>query len=278
MSERGYLFSWDDVPGKDSKRFVMHLAKCAKINWVKDAEITKDFANKTITVASGMNSITLKLENVAVLYLDDNETYEYDVKKGEGKTAIFNTEALFILRELDPYDDEELGDLASDISEKSLKVPKVMVKSLHSEDKGESLKAGSVLLSIKSLALGPLLDALDSKVPERWVWDMQTIMDLQVNNRLKIVKALELALEDKRSIKMPEHPGQEVQHVPRRMCDEAYMLMRKLLSLEETEEEQFYVTRDFLNNSDEEKDAEIKTARNSKKWVTLTEGLPENPE
>jgi hypothetical protein len=271
MSDRGFLFSWDDIPGKDSRQFLNHLEKCAKIDWVKNAEIKKDSTNKTITVTDGTHSLTLKIENVAVLYLGDGETYEYDVKREEGKTTIYSKEALFILRELDFENDKELRNLANAVSEKSLKDPRAMVKALHSEDENESLKASSVLLNIEDLALGPLFEALSPEVPERWVWDMQTVVDLQVNNRLRIAEALETMLDDKRPVEMPEHPGAEEQSVPRRVCDEAYLLMRKLLAFEETEEEQFFGGRDFLSSSDEEKDSEIRRARTSKRWAPLTE-------
>jgi len=122
------------------------------------------------------------------------------------------------------------------------------------------------------VAFTPLLGGLSPDVPEDYVWDMKTVMDLQLNNRVKLAKVLENMLEDKRSLEMPEPPPDtEEEFLPRRVCDEAYLLMRQLLSFEEGEEEQFFNTNAFLNLSDEEKDTEIKRVQTSKKWIPLTE-------
>ena len=48
-------------------------------------------------------------------------------------------------------------------------------------------------------------------------------------------------------------------------------MMRKLLAFEETEEEQFFNADAFLNKEDNEKDAEIRRLKESKRWLPLTE-------
>jgi len=272
MSHKYFLFKWDDVPGRDDGQLISHLEKCLGASWAKNAEIKKDSTNKTITVTDGKNSVTFKLENVAVLDLGKGETYEYDVKREGGKLTIYNKEAAFILRELGAEDDEELRKLGSAVSERSLKEPRTVVKVLHSAEEDDFLKAAAVLLSMEDVALRPLLDTLSPDVPERHVWDMQAIVDLQVKNRLQIAKALENMLDDKRPIPPPETPPSvEEKPIPRRVCDEAFMMMRKLLAFEETEEEQFFNADAFLNMSDVERDAEIQRARTSKKWTPLAQ-------
>lgn len=279
MSDRYFLFRWDDVPGRDNGQLINHLEKCVGASWAKNAEIKKDNANKTITVTDGKNSLTLKLDNVAVLDLGKGETYEYEVKREGGKLTMYNKEAAFILRELGPEDDEELRKLGSAVSETSLKGPRAVVKVLHSADEDDFLKGAAVLLSMEDVALKPLLDTLSPDVPERHVWDMQVIVDLQLKNKMRIAKALENMLDDKRPVPRPETPPSvEEKPIPRRVCDEAYLMMRKLLAFEETEEEQFFNADEFLNKSDGEKDAEIARAKTSKRWAPLAQQFSETEE
>lgn len=272
MNKEYFLFSWDDIPGKDSKKLIDHMEKCHKLAWVKKAEIQKSDDDKTITLTDGKNSLTLKLENTVVLELGDEETYEYNLIKENGKLNIYNNEVLLILRELDSEDDEGLEELATITKKRSWKTPQVIVSILHTDDEDDSSKARAVLLDLGDIVLTPLLDTLSPTVPEDYVWDMETIVDLQMENRLKIAKALENMLEDKRPREMPELPPKtEESYVPRRVCDEAYLLMRRLLAFEEREEEQFFNADEFLNMTDEEKDAEISRAKTSKRWIPLTE-------
>jgi hypothetical protein len=279
MSDRYFLFRWDDVPGIDNGQLISHLEKCLGTTWARNAEIKKDSTNKIITVTDGKNSLTLKIENVVVLDLGKGETFKYDMKREYGKLTIYNKEAAFILRELGPEDDEELQKLGSAVSERSLKEPRAMVKALHSADEEDFLKAATVLLSMEDVALRPLLEALSPDVPERRVWDMQAIVDLQLKNRVRIAKALESMLDDKRPIPPPETPPSvEEKPIPRRVCDEAYMMLRKLLAFEETEEEQFFNADSFLNKSDVERDAEIRRARTSKRWTPLAQQFSETEE
>ena len=279
MSDRYFLFRWDDVPGKDSSQLIDHLEKCLGAFWAKNAEIKKDGTNKAITVTDGKNSLTFKLDNVAVLDAGTGETYEYDVKREGGKLTIYNKEAAFILRELKPEDDEELRKLGTAASERSLKEPRAVIKVLHSADEDNFQKAAVALLSMEDVALRPLLDALNPDVVERHVWDMQAIVELQVKNRMQIASALEKMLDDQRPVPLPETaPSVEEKPIPRRVCDEAYIMMRKLLAIEETEEEQFFNADAFLNMSEVERDAEIQKLRTSKKWTPLTQQLSEAEE
>jgi len=272
MNKDYFLFNWDDIPGKDSKKLIDHLEKGLKIAWVTNAEIQKSDEDKTITVTDRKNSLKLILENTVILELDDEEIYEYLVKKENGKLSIYNNEVLPILRELDPEDDEGLEQLAAITTKRAWKDPRAIVSCLHSDDEDEASKARAVLLDVGDIVLTPLLDALRPTVPEDYVWDVETIVNIQMENRLKIAKTLENMLEDKRPREMPElPPSTEETYVPRRVCDEAYLLMRRLLAFEEMEEEQFFNADEFLNMTDEEKDAEIRRAKTSKRWIPLTE-------
>ncbi|PKP59880.1 MAG: hypothetical protein CVT89_00750 [Candidatus Altiarchaeales archaeon HGW-Altiarchaeales-2] len=88
---KGYLFSWDDAPGKDSKRLLKFLKDNLKIEWAENAEIKKSDDDKVITITKENNSLTIKFnkeENKAILKINDEETYEYILKKENSKINI----------------------------------------------------------------------------------------------------------------------------------------------------------------------------------------------
>ena len=88
-----YLFSWDDVPGKDGNRLLKHLEDNLKIDWAKNAKIKKNDDGKAITVTKGKNSLMFKLneeENKVSLEISGGETHEYILKEEDGKLNIYD--------------------------------------------------------------------------------------------------------------------------------------------------------------------------------------------
>lgn len=176
------------------------------------------------------------------------------------------------IRELDPNDDDELNNIAWAIQEESRENPRKVVEVLHSENKEDSKRAALVLMSIGDLAMTPLLESIDSGNPESLVWDMERVVSIQLENRNRIVRILDQMLLDKRYLKEPEHPLQIEETPPsRRVCDQAYLMMRSLFAIQEDEEELLTNTDVFLDMSDEQRDDEIDRAKETKKWISLVE-------
>ena len=277
-----FLFKWNSIPGSDSIRLREHLEKGLKLGWAKRAEIRKSVDNETVTVTDGVNTITFRLDterNRVVLEVGDGATHEYILRRDNRKLDVYAKEVGMIIRETDSDDDEALEKLAKTITENSWKDPRDVVELLHSDDEEDSSKAAAVLLSMEDVPLTPLLDALSSDIPEDYVWDMETIVNIQVENRVKIVKALNKMLKDRRYIKLPAlPPGTEETPVARRVCDEAYLRLRQLLAFEEDEEDQMLNSDEFLDMTEEEKDAEISRAKSSKKWLPLANRIYEDEE
>jgi hypothetical protein len=77
-------FNLDDVPGKHSRRILKFLDNNLKIDWVKNAEISKSTDGKTIILTNNENSLMLKInneENKTILEINGVKTYEYVSKK-----------------------------------------------------------------------------------------------------------------------------------------------------------------------------------------------------
>ncbi|CEG12300.1 hypothetical protein MSIBF_A2110002 [groundwater metagenome] len=96
--QKVYFFIWDDVPGKDSEKFLKYLQNKLEIDWVKNAEISKSEDKKTIVVKSKEKSdkeksATFKLDKVkkkAILETHDGRNYECIFKKENGKINIYH--------------------------------------------------------------------------------------------------------------------------------------------------------------------------------------------
>ncbi|ODS38096.1 MAG: hypothetical protein A7316_01155 [Candidatus Altiarchaeales archaeon WOR_SM1_86-2] len=92
MIKQEYVFSWENIPGNDSKQLLKHLRGDRKIYLVKNAEIKKSDNGKTITVTNGENSLRFKLnekEDKVILEIGGEKNDEYILKKENGKLNIY---------------------------------------------------------------------------------------------------------------------------------------------------------------------------------------------
>jgi hypothetical protein len=93
---RGILFCWDEVPGKDSVKFIKFLERNHGVNWIKidDLKDSKDnYNNDSIVVSSGDYSLSLLLnkgKTKAILKIDD-KTYTFNIREEDNKLIIYNS-------------------------------------------------------------------------------------------------------------------------------------------------------------------------------------------
>jgi len=91
--QKAYLFIWEDIPGKDSEKFLKYLWNNLKIDWAKNAEICKSDNNETIVVKNKKKSATFKLNKIkkkAILEINNGEKYECIFKKENGRINIYH--------------------------------------------------------------------------------------------------------------------------------------------------------------------------------------------
>lgn len=182
------------------------------------------------------------------------------------------------IRELNLDDALALDSLVETINERSYKDPCKVVDLLHCDSEEDAEKAAAVVLAMGNLALTPLLEKLDKNTPENLVWEMQTAVSVQLDNRSRIVKLLDEMLLDKTPLEPPVFPmDAEELPQPRRVCDEAYLMMRQLFTLEDEETELMNIEA-FLDMTDEERDTEIERAEKTQKWISLVEQAFEGEE
>ena len=86
-----FLFSWDNVPGKDNGKLLEYLEQKYGVDWVRTAKIEK-IDNNEIKVATDKNFLSLKLNNEntkVTLTINKVTTDEFIVKKENSKLNIY---------------------------------------------------------------------------------------------------------------------------------------------------------------------------------------------
>jgi len=86
-----FLFSWDNVPGKDNGKLLEYLEQKYGVDWVRTAKIEK-INNNEIRIATEKNLLTLKLNNEntkVTLTINKVATDEFSVKKENSKLNIY---------------------------------------------------------------------------------------------------------------------------------------------------------------------------------------------
>lgn len=211
-----------------------------------------------------MNNYKLYFILILILSVSCKNTSKYEELKMENKTLESQ------LKEIKLTDNKKLDSLSKAITDNSRKDVTELVKILHSTNEEESRKASMVLMSLGDLVITPMLDSLDTKDADNYAWEMDIILSQYLQNRNKITLVLNSMLLDKRTLKDPELQGPlEEKPASRRVCDEAYLMLRKLTSFKETEEDLMINERRFLDMTDEERDKEISRIKSSKEWISF---------
>ena len=86
-----YLFSWDNVPGKENGKLMEYLEQNYGVDWVRTAKIEK-IDNNDIRIATEKNFLSLKLNNEntkITLTINKVKTDEFIVKKENSKLNIY---------------------------------------------------------------------------------------------------------------------------------------------------------------------------------------------
>ena len=115
VKEERYLFSWDDVPGDDSKNkeLLKFLRDDLNVYWAENAEIRKSNDGMTISISNDENSAEIMInekKEKATLKIRDVITYDLKAKKENGKLNIYEEirkEVLGLLREIKTWKEKK---------------------------------------------------------------------------------------------------------------------------------------------------------------------------
>ena len=171
------------------------------------------------------------------------------------------------LQSLDADNISSFDDLANEIIHRAREETKRIVR-IWIEDEEELMEEASVLLSkLGTVALFPLIDAGFAPMEIQRAHQMDMIVKAQIETRERIVSFLVPLLEDQEKI-VEDTPESVMEGDPpiKRVCDEAYIQLRKLLNTTETEDSYLLNESIYLQLDFEERDEEIMAAKISGTW------------
>jgi len=90
--QQRYLFGWENIPGKDGVQLLKFLKEALNIELTENVSIEKSDNGEVITVAEDKKFIEIKLnkkENILTLKIRGGNTYQYILKKEDGKINIY---------------------------------------------------------------------------------------------------------------------------------------------------------------------------------------------
>lgn len=202
--------------------------------------------------------------------VDVSDMDSTQAKKGD--RIMSNDELVEALRQLDPNQERAVSTLSKRFEENARAPVRAAVSMLSDKDPKMSERATAVITNIGDLAIVPLLESPQPREAADRVWNLNVVVQAHLEERGKVISWINARLSDKTNIPWGKVGG--VEGVPRssRVCDEAYLMMRRMLNFSE-DKEHFVRERDiFLGLSDEQKDHEILKAKSSHTWTNLVEG------
>jgi hypothetical protein len=126
-----------------------------------------------------------------------------------------------------------------------------------------------VLNEMEEAALAPLLDAKNDLPPDEQVWRLAMVVETLADLRRSAAAMLDRQLRNTQPAPLPSVIGAEESDHDRRVCDEAYVQMSRLLAAEPDSEAFVLRMREFTRMPVARRDAEIERARRSAAWRTL---------
>ncbi len=160
-----------------------------------------------------------------------------------------------------------------ELADEARKGPRGMVDLWLKQAPGISRERPIILIpELEELAIQPLLEIPPSKLtPTDHAWLINTIAEAEVAFRDSVVVRLISLLDDKTSVPQAIIPGSEEQPLPRRICDEAYIALRKILQLSEGTYAAAFNTYAYLSLIEAHRDEEIQKFKSSKTFAAFVQ-------
>lgn len=147
---------------------------------------------------------------------------------------------------------------------------RVAVRTWATADQQLQDQAFSFLIRLEDLAIVPLLEGPLRDEPLAVSRAMDLIVDGESQLRKRVVMQLEKWLDDKRPVPVkPLAPGTEGTPTHRRVCDEAYVAMRKVIHFSDDEVRQLVDADRLFNLPESSRDETIAHARATRSWRTI---------
>jgi hypothetical protein len=134
-------------------------------------------------------------------------------------------------------------------------------------------KSAYILARLGSVVIDPLLETGTPRDPQRHAWRMKRLTRLQLERRDAIIDEFFKQLDNQTLIPSPvvtTHVEDPV--VDQRICDLAYLQLRRLLNTAETLDEQLETAHIYNRLEPEQRDQMINAFKKQGVWMNLIEG------
>jgi hypothetical protein len=134
-------------------------------------------------------------------------------------------------------------------------------------------RAMGLIPGLEELAVLPLLEALPGAKMDGFnrVWAMRAAVEAHEKMRAVMIGRLMKLLEDVEPLPVVKIPGSEEQPLARRVCDEAYLALRRVMKFEEGRLDGVLEGRAFLEKKPEERDGEIRKLKGTRTFTRFVE-------
>ena len=200
---------------------------------------------------------------------------------GKGNGTMSDKQSMIhYLKELNTGDDTTVNAAVAAMTGRAYEQTHGLIEIIQDPEVEESLsvKARLLLLSIGNLKFSPVLDSLNQDDPDNMMFLVRSAVEQHAENQARLVRLLDKLIDDKRNLTPPEVPlSTEERPAEKRVCDEAYVLMRGMCARENAEDEMVNSTL-FISSMDEkERDREIARLKETKEWISLQEQATDVP-
>ena len=166
-------------------------------------------------------------------------------------------EVFLRIHEISESDAELLRQLAADISWECRTPSRVVLDSWVGSPQSLGIPCATVCTELKELAVGEMLERANSVDPGLRVQFMQIVVAQQLAFRELLLTVLEPLLKDR-------HAAGDT-----RVCDAAYVLVRRVVTVDAGEASKFRAEGEFLALGPDERSNEIKEWMESKTWAEI---------
>jgi hypothetical protein len=165
--------------------------------------------------------------------------------------------------------EEALRVLADEVTAESLAPARAVVHEWIAGRGAAADKAGTVVLEMEEVAVTPMLEEMDGG-GVRWRWRLaEEVVDLLVQQRRAVLVRLDRLLQDRSALAGSAAAGKDLS---RRVCDEAYVLVRRVATVDDPKRLGIRTEEEFLALGSADRDAEIRKWRRLPMWEDLLEG------
>jgi hypothetical protein len=182
------------------------------------------------------------------------------------------TDAVTKLRDMKGGDRQGLGALADTIRKDSLGVVSDIVTVWKTGDADLAFKSAYILGWLGDVAIEPLLEVGSPADPARQAWRLKRLMEAQLERRDAIVSELTKQLDNQTHLPVePSKSAAEDPPVEPRLCDLAYLHLRRLLNTRETSQDHLETAYIFQRLEPETRDMIIRRFKTQGSWVNILE-------